>query len=328
RLRRAWARPETVIVNEWCWNSLARHADIVLPCTTALERADIAMTRKDPFVTVMDRAIDPVGQARDDHAIFRGIAARLGVEQAFTEGRSPEDWIRWLYDVSRQAVARGGVELPSFDALREQGWVKVPYPAKPTILLEQFRADPDKHPLKTPSGRIEIFSDTVAGFGYDDCPGHPVWLEPLEWLGKADAPAPLHLISTQPRTKLHSQMDHGPVSRAARINGREPLTMHPEDARARGLREGQTVRIFNARGACYAGLSISDTVRPGVVQIATGAWYDPDGDTCLHGNPNTLTPDKGTSKLAQGPIAHSCLVQVEPAPDALAPRIDTPPLAD
>jgi biotin/methionine sulfoxide reductase len=122
-------------------------------------------------------------------------------------------------------------------------------------------------------------------------------------------------------------MDHGPVSRAARINGREPLTMHPADAAARGLQDGQTVRIFNARGACHAGLIISDTVRPGVVQIATGAWYDPDGETCLHGNPNTLTPDKGTSKLAQGPIAHSCLVQVEAAPDAPEPRIDTPPLA-
>ncbi|MDX1821000.1 MAG: molybdopterin guanine dinucleotide-containing S/N-oxide reductase [Paracoccaceae bacterium] len=327
RLRRAWARPDTVIVNEWCWNSLARHADIVLPCTTALERADIAMTRKDPYITVMDRAIPPVGEARDDHAIFRGIAAHLGVEEAFTEGRSPEEWVRWLYDVSRQAVARGGVELPGFDDLQRQGWVKVPDPAKPTILMERFRADPVRHPLKTPSGRIEIVSETVASFGYDDCPGHPVWLEPLEWLGRADAAAPLHLISTQPKTKLHSQMDHGPVSRAARINGREPLTMNPEDARARGLIEGQTIRIFNARGACYAGLAISDTVRPGVVQIATGAWYDPDGETCLHGNPNTLTPDKGTSKLAQGPIAHSCLVQVEAAPDAPAPRIDTPPLA-
>jgi len=326
RLRRAWAKPDTVIVNEWCWNSLARHADIVLPCTTALERSDIAMTRKDPFITMMDRAVDPVGQARDDHDIFRGIAARMGVEQAFTEGRSPAEWVRWLYDVSRQAAARGGVELPGFDALQQQGWTRVPEPERRTILMERFRTDPERYPLKTPSGRIEIFSDTVAGFGYDDCPGHPVWLEPLEWLGGAGPDAPLHMISTQPKTKLHSQMDHGPVSRKARIKGREPVMMHPDDARARGLEEGQIVRIFNARGACFAGLRISDTVRAGVVQIATGAWYDPDGETCLQGNPNTLTPDKGTSRLAQGPIAHSCLVQIEAAPDAPTPRIDSPPL--
>jgi len=202
----------------------------------------------------------------------------------------------------------------------------VPEPERRTILMERFRTDPERYPLKTPSGRIEIFSDTVAGFGYDDCPGHPVWLEPLEWLGGAGPDAPLHMISTQPKTKLHSQMDHGPVSRKARIKGREPVMMHPDDARARGLEEGQIVRIFNARGACFAGLRISDTVRAGVVQIATGAWYDPDGETCLQGNPNTLTPDKGTSRLAQGPIAHSCLVQIEAAPDAPTPRIDSPPL--
>lgn len=313
RLRQAWAKPDTVIANEWCWNSLARHADIVLPCTTALERHDIAMSRKDPFITVMDRAIAPVGEARDDHEILRGIAAKMGVEEAFTEGRSPAEWVRWLYDVSRQAVSRGGVELPSFGALQQQGWVRVPAPERRTILMEGFRNDPERHPLKTPSGKIEIFSETVAGFGYDDCPGHPVWLEPAEWLGNATPQADLHMISNQPKNKLHSQLDHGKVSRAARIEGREPVMMHPEDAAARGLHDGQPVRIFNARGACIAGLQISDTVRPGVIQIATGAWYDPDGDACLHGNPNTLTLDKGTSKLAQGPIAHSCLVQVEGA---------------
>ena len=101
--------------------------------------------------------------------------------------------------------------------------------------------------------------------------------------------------------------------------------MHPSDAAARGLSEGQIVRLSNARGASLAGLRISDTIRPGVIQIATGAWWDPDGETCLHGNPNTLTPDKGTSRLAQGPIAHSCLVQVSAAPDARAPRIGNPP---
>ena len=327
RLRQAWARPDTVIVNEWCWNSLARHADIVLPCTTALERSDLAMSRKDPFVTVMDRAIAPVGEARDDHAIFRGIAARMGVEEAFTEGRSPDEWLRWLYDVSRQAVARGGVELPGFDDLQKQGWVRIPAPERRTILMEGFRNDPERHPLKTPSGRIEIFSETVASFGYDDCPGHPVWLEPVEWLGNATPQADLHMISNQPKNKLHSQMDHGAVSRAARIDGQEPVMMHPDDAAARGLQAGQPVRIFNARGACVAGLQISDTIRRGVIQIATGAWYDPDGDTCLHGNPNTLTLDKGTSKLAQGPIAHSCLVQVESA-DAVPPsRLGAAPLA-
>ena len=86
--------------------------------------------------------------------------------------------------------------------------------------------------------------------------------------------------------------------------------MHPEDAAKRDLHEGQIVRIHNKRGACLAELITSADIRPGVIQIATGAWFDPDGDTCRNGNPNTLTPDKGSSSLAQGPIAHSCLVKV------------------
>lgn len=308
-MRRAWARPDTIIANEWCWNALACHADIVLPCTTPLERSDIALTAKDPYQVVMDRAIPPVGQARDDHEILRGIAAEMGVEEAFTEGRSADEWLRWIWDVSRQQAARTGVTLPDWDGLQRRGWVKVPVPDRPTIMLEAFRTDPDATPLATPSGRIEIFSETIASFGYDDCPGHPVWREPVEWLGRADADE-LHLISNQPHNKLHSQLDHGKVSKADRPNGAEPVTMHTADAAARGLREGQIVWLHNARGVCRAELRIRDTIRPGVIQIATGAWLEPQGDTCLRGNPNVLTLDKGTSKLAQGPIAHSCLVKV------------------
>ena len=323
RMRRAWARPDTIIANEWCWNSLAKHADIVLPCTTVLERDDIALTPKDPYQVVMDQAINPVGDARSDHDILRGIAAEMGVEEAFTEGRSPAEWIRWLYDVSRQQAAREDVALPDWEQFQSDGWFRVPAPEKPMLMLEEFRADPQAHPLDTPSGKIEIFSATIDGFGYDDCPGHPTWMEPLEWLGNADA-YPLHLISNQPRTKLHSQLDHGSVSRADRVQGREPVTMHPDDAAARGLSEGQVVRVFNDRGSCLAGLRITDAVRPGVIQLSTGAWYDPDGALCRHGNPNTLTPDKGTSRLSQGPIAHSCLVEVAPWTGPRPRRIPRP----
>lgn len=310
RMRRAWARPETIIANEWCWNALARHADIVLPCTTPLERSDIALTPKDPYQVVMDQAVLPVGQARDDHGIFRGVAAEMGVEDMFTEGKSAGEWQRWLWDVSRQQAAEQGVELPHWDRLQRDGWIRVPAPAAPTIMLEAFRTDPTANPLATPSGKIEIYSETIAGFGYDDCPGHPAWMEPAEWLGRAD-PGQLHMISNQPRNKLHSQLDHGSVSRADRPKGVEPVMMHPADAAERKLTGGQIVRLHNTRGACLAELRLSDAIRPGVIQIATGAWLDPEGDLCRRGNPNMLTLDKGTSKLAQGPIAHSCLVMVE-----------------
>lgn len=325
RMTQAWARPETVIANEWCWNSLARHADIVLPCTTPLERSDIALTPKDRFQVVMDQAIEPVGQSKSDHDIFAGIAGEMGVQEAFTEGRSPVEWQRWLYDISRQAAAREGVSLPDWDSFQRDGVYKVPAPERDTVMLEAFRSDPVANPLKTPSGKIEIFSQTIAGFGYEDCPGHPAWMEPMEWLGNANA-YPLHMISNQPRDKLHSQLDHGTVSQSARVEGREPCLMNSTDAAARGLVQGQLVRLFNGRGSCVAALGISDDIMPGVIQIATGAWYDPNGKACRNGNPNVLTLDKGTSQLAQGPIAHSCLVEVEAAPEGTVPsQIYSPP---
>ena len=321
RLGRAWRKPQTIIVHDWCWNSLARHADIVMPCTTTLEREDIAMSPYDPYVIPTQRVAEPVGESRDDYEIFASIAGHLGVRDEFTEGRDVKDWLPVLYAQTRDRAATSGITMPTYDELRNgAGWYKAPTPADPGVLLAEFRGSPENAPLATPTGRIELFSDAVAAFGYDDCPGHAAWTEPVEWLGHKDAGTGLHLISNQPATKLHSQLDHGSVSVEGKVRGREPLRIHPHDAQDRDLRDGDIVRVFNARGACLAGVVVSDDVRPGVVQMSTGAWLDPDpGDetTCKHGNVNVLTLDKGTSRLAQGPIAHTCLVDVE--------REDNPP---
>ncbi len=316
QLIEAWKRPETVIVHEWSWNALAKHADIVLPCTTHLEREDIALTPRDGFMVYMEQAATPQAGVRDDYEILTGIAHHMGVEEAFTEGRTTQDWIRHLYERTQQASAEVAIEIPALEDLRQRRWFEVPPPKDPQVLFRDFRADPDTNALRTPSGKIEIYSETIAGFGYDDCPGHPAWMEPYEWLGNADR-YPLHMISNQPKNKLHSQLDHGAVSRAGKIKGREPLVMHPEDAAARGLEEGDIVRVFNDRGLCYAALTISDGVRRNVIRLSTGSWFDPETpgapSACKHGNPNMLTRDKGTSRLAQGPTAHTCLVEVEKA---------------
>ena len=317
RLVRAWQRPETVIVHEPFWTATARHADIVLPATTSLERNDVASTSQDRFLVAMKKAIEPVGEARSDFDIFAALAGPLGAWDAFTEGRSEMEWLRHLYGIARERAGERLVEFPEFDDFWEQGHVEIPAPEKPRVILEDFRADPAGRALDTPSGKIEIFSKTIDGFGYEDCPGHPAWLEPVEWLGgKEAAHHPLHMISNQPDTRLHSQMDSAGVSRESKIRGREPVRMHPQDAAARGIADGDIVRIFNGRGAILAGASLTGKVRPGVIQIATGAWYDPltpgeVGALDRHGNPNVLTMDKGTSKLAQAPIALSALVDVE-----------------
>jgi len=326
RLQRAWQKPETVIVHDSWWTPTTRHADIVLPATTMLERNDVGGSSRDSFVLAMHRAIDPIGEARNDFDIFRALARRLGYETAFTGDRDEMGWCQWVYDQVRASATAKGVALPGFQQFWGEGFIELPAPERDYVLFEDFRRDPERHPLKTPSGRIEIVSDDVAGFAYADCPSHPAWLPPAEWLGDASAERwPLHLVTHQPASRLHSQMDPGPVSRGQKVNGREPIRISPPDAARRGIRNGDIVRAFNARGACLAGAVIDSGVMPGVVVMATGAWFDP-ADTAgapeRHGNPNVLTLDIGTSPLAQGTSALTALIEIErwdaPAPPVRA----------
>lgn len=317
RLRKAWAHAETVIVHEPWWNPLAKHADIALPATTTLERNDLSCNPIDGYAYPMEKVVEPVGEARNDYDIFSGVAKRLGFDAEFTENRDEKAWLKHLFNISRQRGEEAGIEMPTFEDFWEHGLFQVPTPAEPNIMLESFRKDPETNPLPTtPSGKIEIYSERIAGFGYDDCRGHATWFEPGEWLnGSLAGTYPLHLLSNQPKTRLHSQLDHGSWSRKHKIKNREAMTVHPEDAVSREIADGDVVRVFNDRGQCLAGVIVSDEVRPGVVQMSTGAWYDPDqGDDdglCKHGNVNVLTRDKPTSKLAQACSAHTCLVQIE-----------------
>jgi biotin/methionine sulfoxide reductase len=325
RLLTAWRRPETIIVNEPWWTATARRADIVLPSTTTLERYDIGASNRDRFIVAMKQAVEPIGEARDDFTIFAELATRFGVRREYTEGRTAMESLRHLYETARKQALRWELRWPDFDEFWERGYVEIPRRIKPIVGLEQFRRDPLKHKLPTPSGRIELFSAKIAGFGYDDCAGHPTWYEPAEWLGSVAAyKFPLHLLTTQPETRLHGQMDMGRVSQESKINGREPMRINSADAAARGIRDGDVVRVFNARGALLAGAVLSEELRRGVIQIATGAWYDPQepgvvGSLDKHGNPNVLTLDKGTSRLAQGPSAQTTLVEVEKFAGELPP---------
>ncbi|HEX4328115.1 MAG TPA: molybdopterin dinucleotide binding domain-containing protein, partial [Burkholderiales bacterium] len=312
RLNRAWNKPETVIVNESWWTATAQRADIVFPVTTTLERNDIGASSRDRFVFAMQQAIAPVGEARDDYAIFRALAARLGHEQAFTEGRDQAAWLRHVYDRYAANAAAKGYPQPDFGAWWARGYSELPEPEKDFVLFEAFHADPQAYPLKTPSGKIEIGSDHIAAMNYADCPGHPVWLEPDEWLGNAGAEYPLHLMTIQPPDKLHSQGAFAANLQQHRVNGREAVRLNPRDAQARGIADGDAIRLFNRRGACLGGALIDEAVLEGVAVMATGAWYAPDAQGLdVNGNPNVLAADRGTSSLTQGCAALSVLVQIE-----------------
>ncbi len=331
RLMVAWRKPETIVFHEQFWTPAARMADIVLPASTSLERDDIGYGSREPFLIAMKKTREPIGEARDDYWIFSEIAKRMGSGEAYTEGRDTMQWLTHLYAESREKSAKAGVAIPTFEEFWEAGIAEAKGEEREPVMLAKFRADPETNKLKTPSGKIEIFSEKIASFGYDDCPGHATWFEPAEWLGSKKAEYyPLHMLSDQPTDKLHSQLDHSPHSKATKVKGRQPVTIHPDDARARGIADGDLLRVFNDRGACLASARLSDRIRRGVVRLSTGAWFDPEqlgSNRPLekHGNPNALTLDIGASKLSQGCIAQTCLVEIErfdgPAPAVTAHKL-------
>jgi biotin/methionine sulfoxide reductase len=313
RLRKAFARPETIIVHDSAWTATARHADIVLPATVTLEREDIGGSPGDSLLVAMHRAVPAYAEANDDYEMFSGIAERLAITEKFTEGRSARQWLRHLYEPTRHALLGRGVDAPDFDEFWEAGEVVLPALAWEGGIVRAFRPDPAAAPLPTPSGKVEIASAAIAGFGYPDCPGHPAWLARTE---TPNARFPLQLVANQPATRLHSQLDFGATSLKSKVQDREPVRINPQDAAARGIRDGDVVRLFNDRGACLAGAVLSEALLPGVVQLSTGAWYDPedpaaDNPTCVHGNPNVLTRDAGTSRLAQACTGQLTVIEIE-----------------
>jgi len=313
RLAKAWQKPASIVVNEQFWTATAKFADVVLPVTTTLERNDIGFGSHEGMVVAMRKVVPPAGEARDDYAIFTGLAERLGVKEAFTEGRDEMGWVENLYGVLHKRAAGMGITLPDFATFWEQGVVDLNAHAAPRVGFAAYRADLEANRLNTDSGKIEIFSERLAGFGLADCPGHPTWFEPLEWLGAGEAREyPLHLLSDQPNRKLHSQLDASPWVAAGKVSGREPVYLNPADAAARGIAAGDVVEVFNARGRSLAGAVLSDRIMPGVARLSTGAWYDYDWQTGIekHGNPNAVTRDVGASSLSQGCTAQTCLVDV------------------
>nr|WP_314881412.1 molybdopterin guanine dinucleotide-containing S/N-oxide reductase [uncultured Campylobacter sp.] len=320
---KAWRKPRTIVVNEIYWTPTAKMADIVLPTTTQYERNDITMSGdySNMHIIPMKQVVAKQHGAKDDYQIFTDLCKAYadGLAEAYTDGGKTEmDWIKEFYEGAASAVNANtalGVQMPSF----EQWWEK----NEPTefyetpesaayVSFEDFRNDPVLEALGTPSGLIEIYSDTIAAMNYKDCGAHPMWFEPVEWLGMKDKPAKFHLLSLHPLDRLHSQQSNTSNRKRYAVADREPVLINTEDAKELGIKQGDLVRVFNARGEILAGANVSSDIMRGVVQIFEGAWYDPNAEgLCKNGNPNVLTIDLPTSELANGNISHTALVDIE-----------------
>lgn len=200
------------------WNALAKRADIILPCTTPLERDDIMIFPRDRCIVTMKAAVAPAKNARAitifclaSQKTWRGL-------RLFRRTYDGEMAVTWIYSESRTLAATAEVALPNYQDFQNAGWFETDAPNEPIDAFTAFRKTLCSPPLKTPSGKIEITSSTVVNFGAKEILPHPTWHEPSEWLGKAKGDLSLHLISSQSADKLYSQLDHGRVSRAAQLN--------------------------------------------------------------------------------------------------------------
>ncbi len=292
-----------------------------MPATTQFERNDLDQfgNHSNRGIIAMKQVVSPQFEARNDFDIFRDLCRRFNREAAFTEGLDEMGWLKRIWQEGSQQGKGRGIHLPIFEVFwNQQEYIEFDHPQM-FVRHQAFREDPDLEPLGTPSGLIEIYSKTIADMQYDDCQGHPMWFEKIERShgGPGSQRWPLHLQSVHPDFRLHSQLCESETLRQQyAVGGKEPVFINPQDASARGIRNGDIVRVFNARGQVLAGAVVSDRYAPGVARIHEGAWYDPDkgGDLnalCKYGNPNVLTLDIGTSQLAQATSAHTTLVEIE-----------------
>lgn len=329
-LVKAWQKPETVIVHDAFWTPTAKFADIVLPATTSYERNDIEQggSYSLRLMAGMHKIVEPMYEARSDFDIFNAISQKLGYGNGFDEGKSEMDWIRQFYDAALGQARGRNIEMPDFDAFWASNEPLIFEPDEEAlnfVRYAEFRDEPLLEPLGTPSGKIELYSKTIEKMGYDDCPAHPTWMEPVEWVGAANARFPLHIDTAHPKHRLHSQLSGSANLREKyTVAGHEPVLINAEDAKARGIVDGDVVRVFNDRGQILCGAVISDRMRPGVLRVNEGGWYDPakrgtTGTIDKYGSANVLAIDKGTSKLAQGNCGHTAIGDVEKYTGAMEP---------
>ncbi|NCB55817.1 MAG: trimethylamine-N-oxide reductase TorA, partial [Epsilonproteobacteria bacterium] len=232
------------------------------------------------------------------------------------------DWIEEYYNVAYNTILKTPQLLTDMKPFKTFWSENKPVIFNSTmesesfVKFKDFRDDPILQPLGTPSGLIEIYSDTIAKMNYDDCRAYPSWFEPIEWLGMKQKPAEFHMLSPHPYDRLHSQQNQTRLRDTYAVANHEPIYINPKDAAKKQIKNGDTVRVFNARGEILAGAVVTDDVIEGVVCIYEGVWYDPEkpgavGSLCKNGSPNLLTIDIPTSKLANGNISHTALVNIE-----------------
>ena len=271
------------------------------------------------------KCVEPRGESRSDYEAVCAVAEKLGLLEEYTEGKSVDEWIRVGFDTC------GVADLVTWEEFMEKGHFVVPNDPewqKHEIALRGFAEDPENHPLSTPTGKLEFFSQRLADHFPDDeeRPPIPKWIErglshDERLSGERARLYPYLCLSNHPRWRVHSQHDDMQWLREIETckivgpdgYGYQTAWIHPTDAAKHGIEHGSVFKVFNERGGVLVGAYLTERIMPGVISVDHGARYDPivAGELDRGGAINTITPRNTTSKNATGMVSGGFLVDVE-----------------
>lgn len=342
----AHRKVEFVVAHHYALNTSAKYADVVLPITTEWERAGTLLSGNREILIWAQHVIDPLFEAKSDMWIAVELAKRLGLnaeevcpiseeQQLFNRLAGAqvlkEDGKTWekLLTITAEDIAEMGVEGEpqtgriTLAEFREKGIYQVPRRPGDNyeyVHLAEFRQDPEKHPLNTTSGKLEIYcqaiADHVRNCGWSEISPIPKYNRPTEgyedtfadWEKKVKGDYPLQLYTIHYPRRSHSVFDNVPWLREAFP---QEFIMNPVDAEARGIKDGDIVKISSRHGTVIRPVYLTERIMPGVVTLGEGAWADIDDETGIDkaGATNTLN---GAIPTGQGHAGwNTCNVQVE-----------------
>ncbi len=321
------ARVEFIAVQDHFLTPTARFADLVLPACTQFETWGLEDGWKyGDEVLLMPPLVDPPGECRSDYRICANVAERLGIGQAYTEGRDERGWVEWALDRYRETRFP---DLPSLDEFEASNRGVHSRPVtQPAVALADFRADPEAHPLLTPSGRIEVFSKALHDLANPEVPAVPKYIQEWESPGAPSAPPgrggspgngpfPLQAVGHHSMARVHSTHDNNDWL----ADGfPQRVFINDLDAAARGIQDGDLVRVWNDRGEMALACRVTPRIMPGVIDIPQGAWWSPDEEGVdRRGSINVLTSERWTP-LAFATAQHTCTAEVERVPGRVSDR--------
>ena len=308
---------EFILVWDTVMTDSAKYADILLPDAMRSEQLNMQTQGYSEYYTAVvvgGPAQEAPGECRSSYDVCADIADKFGKKDAFTEGKTQEDWIKELYE----AGAKADGNMPTWDEIKEQGVYK--RPLEPAIGLVDFRTDPVKNPLSTPSGKIEIYSEQLAEIAAtweleegDVINPIPVFTPGFQGYGSVTDEYPLYCTGFHHKSRTHSSFGFIPELEQV---ARQQLWINPADAESRGIASGDTVAVKSPAGEIRIEALVTPRIIPGTIGIPQGAWHkaDMNGDRVDEGAcVNTLTTYRPTPLAKGNGPAHSIIAQITKA---------------